>query len=321
MSLIPLYFHATERAVACRGRGRAGSGRCPGPRKAPQRVHAPAARISASALPNRSCVGPGLPGGHSADFPSPSSRRRLFERRPACGRSEFRRLRRGRVPSRDSGSADSARILEAPMHEVGQIEWRRHGLAALHKIWREPTFMPQPIRSFETPDRSAAFPGLCPEGRSLSKSHAPSSPACGAHSVGSGLFPCRLEFLVLPTSAPLHGSLRRQCRECDACGSPAFNQDLPGLSFESQVVWMIRHCRPFHLNQPLRKQLHVENQAGGSDESVEHRDSVTARTEPDSAMSVGLTGGQVTMSGIGRPPAAGTGRARVHGGSGCAGCR
>ena len=87
------------------------------------------------------------------------------------------------------------------------------------------------------------------------------------------------------------------------------------------VVSMIRHCRPCNFNQPLRKQLYVGNQTGGSDDFVEHRDPVTAPTEPGSAMSDGLTAGQLTKSGIGRTWTTGPGGARVQSSSDCRGRR
>ena len=61
---------------------------------------------------------------------------------------------------------------------------------------------------------------------------------------------------VLPTSTPWDGRLRRQCRLCDACVGPAFNQDVIGYSCECNVVPMIRHCRPCNFNQMLLKQLY-----------------------------------------------------------------
>lgn len=80
---------------------------------------------------------------------------------------------------------------------------------------------------------------------------------------------------ALPPSSSLDGPLRRRCRQGDACGCPALNENVLGFSFGCHVVWMIRHCCPVHLNQPLKRQFRVGNQAGGSDESFEHRDSVT----------------------------------------------
>ena len=175
--------------------------------------------------------------------------------------------------------------------------------------------------------RRLAFPPM-PRGRAGTGTgtHPPSGRIAGRAAAGSG---CLLR-------APHADQLVQRLADVDPLGwtspqaspstrrtrcAPAFNQGFPGFSFGCHVVWMIRHCRPLHFYQPLRKQLHVGNQSGGSDESVEHREFITAPTAPGSAMSDGLTGGQLTMSGIGRVPAAGTGRARFERGCDCAGCR
>lgn len=126
-----------------------------------------------------------------------------------------------------------------------------------------------PEREREHVRRQAASPGRRQQDPDARSEHSTRTVSCSA----------------LPPSTLLLGFLRRRCRRCDACAAPVLRQELHGSSYESHVVWVNRHCRPFNLKQPLKKQLQVGNPAGGSDESVKHGDSATAPTEPGSAMS------------------------------------